>query len=188
MNDPIQPMPHLLMTPFDQCSIREWHHSTNASFLNVLCIRSFAPHEVNLFFVNLSHSPGVWFFDIWYLFDNLTSFWQFDTLLKKLQLITGWGFFFKKLLFWLSQFCGNPTHFAYHNFMGITVNPKIPKRSQFLNLQQNCKWQKFSKGVFWWVKRSSTNHQLTLHPYHWPFMTIFIFLFSWTTIFLSFLT
>ena len=28
------------------------------------------------FFVNLLHSPGVWFFDIWHLFDNLTSFWH----------------------------------------------------------------------------------------------------------------
>ena len=29
-----------------------------------------------IFFVNLLHSPGVWFFDIWHLFDNLTSFWH----------------------------------------------------------------------------------------------------------------
>ena len=28
------------------------------------------------FFVNLLHSLGVSFFDIWHLFDNLTSFWQ----------------------------------------------------------------------------------------------------------------
>ena len=27
-----------------------------------------------IFFVNLLHSPGVWFFDIWHLFHNLTSF------------------------------------------------------------------------------------------------------------------
>ena len=33
------------------------------------------PHYVNLFFfVNLLHSPGVCFFDIWHLFDNFTSF------------------------------------------------------------------------------------------------------------------
>ena len=32
------------------------------------------PHCVNFFFVNLLHSPGIWFFDIWHLFDNLTSF------------------------------------------------------------------------------------------------------------------
>ena len=36
------------------------------------------PHYVNLFFVNLLHSPCVWCFDIWHLFDNLTSFWQLD--------------------------------------------------------------------------------------------------------------
>ena len=37
------------------------------------------PHYVNLFFfVNLLHSPCVWLFDIWHLFDNLTSFWQLD--------------------------------------------------------------------------------------------------------------
>ena len=40
------------------------------------------PHCVNLFFfVNLLHSSGVWFFDIWHLFDNLTSFWQLDIFL-----------------------------------------------------------------------------------------------------------
>ena len=31
------------------------------------------------FFVNLLHSLGVSFFEIWHLFDNLTSFWYFDT-------------------------------------------------------------------------------------------------------------
>ena len=36
------------------------------------------PHYVYLFFfVNLLHSPDVWLFDIWHLFDNLTSFWHF---------------------------------------------------------------------------------------------------------------
>ena len=33
------------------------------------------------FFVNLLHSLGVSFFDIWHLFDNLTSFWQLDIFL-----------------------------------------------------------------------------------------------------------
>ena len=32
-------------------------------------------------FVNLLHSPCVWLFDIWHLFDNFTSFWQLDTFL-----------------------------------------------------------------------------------------------------------
>ena len=41
------------------------------------------PHYVNLFFfVNLLHSLHVWLFDIWHLFDNLTSFWHFDTSIK----------------------------------------------------------------------------------------------------------
>ena len=40
------------------------------------------PHYANLFFVNLLHSPNVWLFNIWHLFDNLTSFWQLETLLK----------------------------------------------------------------------------------------------------------
>ena len=31
-----------------------------------------------IFFVNPLHSPCVWLFDIWHLFDNLTSFWQLD--------------------------------------------------------------------------------------------------------------
>ena len=40
------------------------------------------PHYVNLFFfVNLLHSLCVWLFDIWHLFDNLTSFWQLDIFL-----------------------------------------------------------------------------------------------------------
>ena len=33
------------------------------------------------FFVNLLHSLGVSFFDIWHLFDNLTSFWYFGSKL-----------------------------------------------------------------------------------------------------------
>ena len=31
-----------------------------------------------IFFVNLLHSPCVWLFYFWHLFDNLTSFWQLD--------------------------------------------------------------------------------------------------------------
>ena len=33
------------------------------------------------FFVNLLHSLGVWYFDIWHFFDNMTSFWQLDIFL-----------------------------------------------------------------------------------------------------------
>ena len=38
------------------------------------------------FFVNLLHSLGVSFFDIWHLFDNLTSFWQIDIFLTNWHL------------------------------------------------------------------------------------------------------
>ena len=51
------------------------------------------PHCVNLFFMNLVHSSSVWFFDIWHLFHELTSFWHFDFLLKSFQPISahhGW--------------------------------------------------------------------------------------------------
>ena len=48
------------------------------------------PHYVNwLFFVNLLYSPEIWLFwhlSTWHLFDNLTSFWQFDIFLGGLSL------------------------------------------------------------------------------------------------------
>ena len=56
-----------------------------------------------IFFVNLLHSPCVWLFDIWHLFDNLTSFWQLDIFL------TTWHIFWN---------VGNGTH----GQMGIMVN------------------------------------------------------------------
>ena len=40
------------------------------------------------FFVNLLYSLGVSFFDIWHLFDNLTSFWQLDIFLIFWEQIT----------------------------------------------------------------------------------------------------
>ena len=40
------------------------------------------------FFVNLLHSLGVWFFDIWHFFDNMTSFWQLDIFLIFWEQIT----------------------------------------------------------------------------------------------------
>ena len=40
------------------------------------------------FFVNLLHSLGVWIFDIWHLFDNLTFFWQLDIFLIFWEQIT----------------------------------------------------------------------------------------------------
>ena len=38
--------------------------------------------SINFFFVNLLHSLHVWLFDIWHLFDNLTSFCDFDRSIK----------------------------------------------------------------------------------------------------------
>ena len=46
------------------------------------------------FLVNLLHSLGVWFFDIWHHFDNLTSFWQLDIFL------TTWHLFDNLTSFW----------------------------------------------------------------------------------------
>ena len=47
-----------------------WHQNWHQYLWTSLC--------QFIFFVNLLHSPGVWFFDIWHLFDNLTFF--FDNL------------------------------------------------------------------------------------------------------------
>ena len=58
------------LTNFDDLHI--WRQNWHKYVWTSLC---------QFFFVNLLHSPGVWFFDIWHLFDNLTSFWQFDIFL-----------------------------------------------------------------------------------------------------------
>ena len=50
-----------------------WHQNWRQYLRTSLC-------QFN-FFVNLLHSLGVSFFDIWHLFDNLTSFWQLDIFL-----------------------------------------------------------------------------------------------------------
>ena len=50
-----------------------WHQNWRQYLWTSLC-------QFN-FFVNLLHSLGVSFFDIWHLFDNLTSFWQLDVFL-----------------------------------------------------------------------------------------------------------
>ena len=44
-----------------------------------------------IIFVNLLHSPCVWLFDIWHLFDNLTSFWQLDIFLTTWHLFWHMG-------------------------------------------------------------------------------------------------
>ena len=69
------------------------------------------PHYVNLFFVNLLHSPCVWLFDIWHLFDNLTSFWQLDIFL------TTWH---------LSWHMGNGTHGPRGIMVNIKDRDRVP--------------------------------------------------------------
>ena len=56
------------------------------------------PHYVNLlfFFVNLLHILHVWLFDIWHLFDNLTSFWHFYTSIKLKPPQPAQGYFYIK--------------------------------------------------------------------------------------------
>ena len=50
-----------------------WHQNRHQYVWTSLC--------EFIFFVNLLHSQCVWLFDIWHLFDNLTSFWQLDIFL-----------------------------------------------------------------------------------------------------------
>ena len=50
------------------------------------------------FFVNLLHSLHVWLFDIWHLFDNLTSFWHFDTSIKLKPPQPAQGYFFRSIV------------------------------------------------------------------------------------------
>ena len=52
-----------------------WSPSYVMSKLTSICVNLIMSI---FFFVNLLHSPCVWLFDIWHLFDNLTSFWQLD--------------------------------------------------------------------------------------------------------------
>ena len=48
-----------------------------------------------IFFMNLLHSLHIWLFDIWHLFDNLTSFSHFDTSIKLKPPQPAQGYFFK---------------------------------------------------------------------------------------------
>ena len=58
------------------------------------------------FFCKLLHSPCVWLFDIWHLFDNLTSFWQLDIFFD----------------IWAMGHMGNGTHGQW----GIVVIDEVP--------------------------------------------------------------
>ena len=66
-----------------------------------------------IFFVNLLHSPCVWLFDIWHLFDNLTSFWQLDIFLTTCHLFDNLTSFWQLDIFfdiWATGHMGNGTH------------------------------------------------------------------------------
>ena len=55
-----------------------WSPSYVTSKLTSICVNLIMSIY---FFVNLLHSTCVWLFDIWHLFDNLTSFWQLNIFL-----------------------------------------------------------------------------------------------------------
>ena len=57
-----------------------WHQNRHQYVWTSLC--------EFIFFVNLLlYSPCVWLFDIWHLFDNLTSFWQLDILISTYKML-----------------------------------------------------------------------------------------------------
>ena len=57
-------------------------------------------HYVNLFFVNIIYSPSVWFFDIWHLFYNLTSFLQIHIFWHLFDNLTSFRWLDVFLTFW----------------------------------------------------------------------------------------
>ena len=76
--------------------VRDEGHQNCPKILSMNILRVFSDHHLwrqnwhqylwtslsqFIFFVNLLHSLGVWFFDIWHFFDNLTFFWQLDIFL-----------------------------------------------------------------------------------------------------------
>ena len=67
--------------------------------------------SIYFFFVNLLHSLCVWLFDIWHLFDNLTSFWQLDIFLTHEQCGT-----------WVMGHMGN----GAHSFDTFKLKPPQP--------------------------------------------------------------
>ena len=63
------------------CDIKNWRQNVLTSLCQFI------------YFVNLLHSLCVWFFDIWHLFDNLTSFWHFDISFNLNHLSPSQGYF-----------------------------------------------------------------------------------------------
>ena len=87
---------NMLMSQHDVKSQSQTHGLWTMMFWTILVtfifdikidVNMYEPNYFNLFFGNLLHSPHVWLFDIWHLFENLTSFWQFDIFLTHEQ----WG-------------------------------------------------------------------------------------------------
>ena len=65
--------------------------------LHVIDLNMCEPHYVNLIFVNSSTVHMFELFDIWYLFENLTSFWQFNTWPYNLNCLSpSQGYFYVK--------------------------------------------------------------------------------------------
>ena len=77
-----------------------WWPSYLTSKLTSICVNLIM--WIN-FFVNLLHSLCVWLFDIWHLFNiltsfwHMTSFWHFDIFLNLNHLSPSQGYFLKKL-------------------------------------------------------------------------------------------
>ena len=84
------------------CDVKNWHQNVWTSLCQFI------------FFVNLLHSLCVWFFDIWHLFDNLTSFWHFDISFNLNHLSPSQGYF-------LGTAATLANHLLYCNIMSIQV-------------------------------------------------------------------
>ena len=84
---------HMMVTKNPQSVHRKYFWTILVTFIFdiKLDINICKPCYVNLlFFVNLLHGPEIWLLwhlSIWHLFDNLTSFWQFDIFLTLWHLV-----------------------------------------------------------------------------------------------------
>ena len=88
---------HMMVTKNSQSVHRKYFWAILMTFIFdfKLGINICKPHYVNLlFFVNLLHSPEIWHFSTWHLFDNLTSYWHFGIFLNLNPLGPLQGYFF----------------------------------------------------------------------------------------------
>ena len=83
-------MSHMMVTKNPQNVHRKcfWTILVTFIFDIKIDVNTCEPHYVNLFFLWTSSSLCVWPFDIWHLFDILTSFWHFDIFLTFWHLLT----------------------------------------------------------------------------------------------------